>query len=86
MSDIDAEVVKRDLHCKSSWQGNCRRVGADVGGGSMESRSVFQTLRIPSVIGQERRTSVAVIRRTDKLLCGGFKWVSRFDMRCIPTW
>ena len=60
------------------------RVGADVGNGSTESRSVVQPLRIPSVIHPERHNSV-VVRKTDKLLCGGYKWVCRFEMPCIST-
>jgi len=32
------------------------------------------------------RTYVVVVRWTDKLLCGWYKWVSRFEAPCIPTW
>ena len=32
-----------------------------------------------------RRTYVVVIRRTGELLCGGYKWVSRFEAQCIRT-
>jgi len=45
------------------------------------SHSVLQLFRIRP----ERRTSVIVVRWTDKLLCSGYKCVSRFEIPCIPT-
>jgi len=37
-------------------------------------------------IGHSPRAPPSVIVRwTDELLCGGYKWVSRFEMPCIPT-
>jgi len=50
-----------------------------VGDDSMESRSALQQLRIPSVTCPERRISV-VVRRTDELCGGGYKWVGRFEV------
>ena len=47
-SDTGAEAVEPDQ--VSSWEGHSRRVGAGVGDENAESRSVVQTLRIPSVI------------------------------------
>ena len=41
--------------------------------------------RIPLEIRPMRRTSVVVVRKTDALLCGGYKWVSRFEAPCICT-
>jgi len=32
-----------------------------------------------------RRTYVVVVRKTDELLCGGYKWVSRFEAPCTST-
>ena len=87
-SNTVKEAVKPDPHC--SWQGHSRRVGADVGDGSTEPCSVVivQPLRITSVIRPEHHTYVVVVVRwTDELLCGGYKWewVSRFETPCIPT-
>jgi len=53
-----AEAVKLDPLC--SWQGHSRRVGADDGDESTESRSVLQSHRIALVIHQERRTHVVL--------------------------
>ena len=47
--------------------------------------SVLRPLRIPLVICPLRRTYVVVVRWTDELLCGGYKWVSRFEAPCICT-
>ena len=52
---------------------------------SAEPRSVVQPLRTPLVIRPERRTSVVVCRRNDEFLCGGYKWVCRFQVQRIPT-
>jgi len=40
---------------------------------------------IPLMIRPLRRTYVVVVRKTDELLCGGHKWVSRFEAPCICT-
>jgi len=61
-------------------------MGAGVGDERTVSRGVVQPLRIPLVIHPERRTYVIVVRRTDQLLRGGNKWVSRFEAPCIRTW
>jgi len=53
---VGAEAVKPDPRC--SLKGHSRRVGADVGDESAESRSVVQPHRISSTI---RRTSVVVV-------------------------
>jgi len=77
-----AEAVKPDPRC--SWQGHLRRVGAEVGDESTKSRSALQSLRIPPVIRPERRSSDIFVRWTDEM-CSGCKWVSWFEMPCIPT-
>jgi len=61
------------------------RVGAGVGDKSVESCRDVRPLRIPLVIRPVRRTYVVVVRQTDELLCGGYKWVSRFEAPCICT-
>jgi len=45
-----------------SRQSHSGRMGANLGDGSTDFRVVFQLLCFPSVIGQERRTSVVVVR------------------------
>ena len=82
-SDTGEKAVKLDP-C-FSWKDHSKKVSADVGDESTESRSVVQALLIPSVIHPERFTSAVAIRWTDELLCGGYKWVSRFETPCIPT-
>jgi len=82
-SDTGAEAVKPDPRC--SWEGHTRRVGAGVGDESTESCGVVQPPRIPLVIRPERCTSVDIVSLTNDLLCGGYKWASRFEMPCIPT-
>jgi len=32
-----------------------------------------------------RRTYVVVVRKSDELLCGEYKWVSQFEVPCICT-
>jgi len=59
--DTGAEVVKPDPRC--SWQGNFKRLGADVRDESTESCSALLPLRMPSVICPERRTPVVVVIR-----------------------
>jgi len=83
-SDTGAEAVKPDSRC--SWKGHSRRVGASVEDESAESCRVVQPLRISSVIRPVRRTYVVVVDRwNDELLCGGYKWVSRFGKPCVRT-
>ena len=77
-----AEAVKPDPHCSS--EGHSGWVDAGTANESTESRKVIQSCRLPSVIRPERRTSV-VVRLTDELLCGVYKWVSRFETPCTRT-
>jgi len=65
-SDNGEEVLKSDSRC--SWQEHSRRVGANVGDKSTESRSALQPLRIPSVLLPEQQTSVLRRRLSDLLL------------------
>jgi len=81
--DTSAEAVKLDPG--SSWEVHSGWVGAGVGDKNAESCGVVQTLRISSVIRQERRTYVIVVSWTEELLCCGYKWVSRFETAWIPT-
>ena len=69
----------------SSWDGRSVRVGAGVGDENVKSCWVDRPLRIPLVIRPMRRTYVVVVRGTDELLCGEYKWVSRFETPCICT-
>jgi len=59
-SETDANAVKSDSGC--SWQGHSRMVGADVRYERTESRSVVQSLHIPSVIRPVHHAYVAVVR------------------------
>jgi len=59
-------------------------VGAGVRDENAESCRVVRPLRVPLVIRPVRRTYV-VVRLTDELLCGGYKWVSRFQTPCFCT-
>ena len=61
---------------RCSWQGRSGRVGADDGDERVESRSILQPLRIPPLI--------FVVMSADWLFCGGYKWVSRFEMPAFP--
>ena len=53
----------------------------------------YQPLRIPLLIRPVRRTSVIVVRRTDELLCSGYKWamiallesMTRLESRFLVT-
>jgi len=80
--DTSAEAVKPDPG--SSWEDHSGRVGAGVWNKIAESCGVVHPLRIPLVIRPLRRT-YAVVRKTDELLCGGYKWVSRFETPRICT-
>ena len=57
-------------------------MGAGVGDENAECCGAVRPLRIPLVIRPVRRTYVVIVR-TDELLCGGYKWVSRFEAPCI---
>ena len=80
-SDTGAEAVKPDPLC--SWEGHSERVGVGVGDENAESCGVVRPLGIPLVIRPMRRTYAFVVRPTDELLCGGYKWVFRFEASCI---
>jgi len=58
-------------------------VGVGVGDESTESRGARQPHRAPMVIRPERRTFV-VVRWTDELLCGGYKWCLNLRRRAFP--
>ena len=60
------------------------RGGAGVGDENAESCGVFCPFRIPSVICPVRRTYI-VLRKTDVLLCVGYRWEFRFEAPCICT-
>ena len=47
---------------------------------SAEACGVVRSLRVPLMICPLRRTYVVVVREVDELLCGGCKWVSRFEV------
>jgi len=87
-SETDAEAVEPDPRC--SWQGYSRECVVDENTGS---RSALQPFSIPSVIRPVRRTSVIVVRRTDELLCSGYKWamiallesMTRLESRFLVT-
>jgi len=44
---------------------------------------IVRPLRVPLMICPLRRTYV--VRKTDELLCGGYKWMSRFEAPCSCT-
>ena len=52
------------------------RGGAGVGDENAQSCGVVRPLR---------RTYVVVVRWNDEMLCGGYKWVSRFEAQCVRT-
>ena len=80
--DTGVEAGKPDPRC--SWEDHSERVGVGVGDESTESRKVVQPLHLPLVIRPVHRTYVVVFR-TDELLYGGHKGVSRFEMPCIRS-
>jgi len=83
MSNTSAEAVKPDPG--SSWEGHSGGVGAGVGDESAEACGVVRPLRFPLVIRPLGRTYVVVVRWTDEMLCGGYKWVSQFEAPCVCT-
>ena len=68
------EAVKPDPG--SFWEGHSGWVGSGVWNENVESCGITRPLRNPLVIGPVCRTSVVVLRKTDQLLCGGYKWMS----------
>ena len=81
-SDTSAEAVEPDPG--SSWEGHSGRVGAGAGDENAESCWAVHPFRIPLVIRPVHHTYV-VFRWTDEMLCGGYKWVSRFEAPCVCT-
>jgi len=65
----------------SFQEGGCRRRNWKDG----VSQCSPTTLHIQLVICPERCTSFVFFRWTDELLCGEYKWVSRFEMGCLTT-
>ena len=79
-----AEAVKSDP--ASSWEGRSGGMGVGVGDENAESCGIVHPLRIPLLIHPLRcMYGIVVVRWTDELLCGGYKWVSRFEAPCICT-
>ena len=81
-SDTGAEAVKPDPAL----------FGRVIPGGlyrclelSAESCGVVRPLRVPLMIRPLRNTYVVGVREADELLCGGYKWVSRFEAPCSCT-
>jgi len=79
-SDTGAEAVKPDTG--SSWEGHsgvcvywCLELKRGVLWGCPPTSRMIRPLR---------HTYVVVVRKTE-LLCGGYKWVSRFEAPCICT-
>jgi len=66
-----------------NFLGGSFRGRAGVGDENAESCGVVRPLRIPLVIRPVRCTYVVVVRWTDEMLCGGYKWVSRFEAPCV---
>ena len=81
--DTGAEGVKSDPG--SSWEGHSGCVCTGIWNWSAESCGVVRPLRVPLMIRPLRRTYVVVVREADELLCGGYKWVSRFEAPCNST-
>ena len=78
--DTGAEAVMPDPGC--SWEGHYGG-GVGVGDENAESCGIVCPLRIPFLGRPAHRTHVVVVRQTDELLYGGYKWVSRFEAPCI---
>jgi len=51
-------------------------MGVRVGDENTESCGVVRPLHVLLMVHPMRRTYVVIVRRTDGLLCGGYKWVS----------
>jgi len=82
-SDTGAEAVKLDTG--PSLEGHSGGVCAGVGDENRESCEFVRPLRIPLAIRPLRRTYVVVVRWADEMLCGGYKWVFRFETPCVCT-
>jgi len=82
-SDTGAEAVKPNPG--SYWEGHSGGVCIGICNYSAESCGVVYPLRVPLMIRPLRRTCVVVVREADQLLCGGYKWVSRFEVPCNST-
>jgi len=83
MPDTSAEAVEPDP--SSFWEGHSGRLGTGVWNENAESCGAVHTLRNPLVIHPVHGMYVVVVRKTDELLCCGYKWVSRFEAPCICT-
>ena len=70
--------VRKRLSRTQSVLGRVIPGGGGVGAGDENAESC-------GVIRPLRCTYVVVFRKTDELLCGGYKWVSRFEAPCICT-
>jgi len=75
-SDTSAEAVKPDPCC--SWRAIPR--GAGVGDGNAESSRVVRPPRIPY-----SAPHVCCYQINWWVVCGGYKWASRFEAPCICT-
>jgi len=81
-SDTGAETVEPDPGF--SWEGHSGG-GVPVSGIKVRSlvglsaHSAFHSMIHPL------RRAYVVVRKTDELLYGGYKWVSRFEAPCICT-
>ena len=82
-SETGAEAVAPDPG--SSWEGHSGGMCTSVCNWNAESCGVLRPLRIPLMIRPLHRTYVVVVRKTDELLCGRYKWVSRFEAPCSCT-
>jgi len=70
-SETGAETVELDPGCSGTFQ---------EGGLGMKVRRLVVLCNLSAF----HCTSVISVSWTDELLCGGYKWVSRFEMPCIP--
>ena len=69
----------------SSFEDHSRGLGAGVGDENVESCRIVHPPCIALMIHPVHRSYV-VVRKTDELLCGRYKWVSRFEVLYICTW
>jgi len=80
----DTGAVAVELDPGSSWEGHSGGVGTGVDDENAESCGAVRSTCILLVIRPLCHTYV-VVRKTDELLCGEYKWVSRFEAPCIYT-
>jgi len=71
-SDMGAEAFKPDPG--STSEDHSGGVGTGVGVENAESCGVVRSLHVPLMILPLRCTYVVVVRKTDEMLCGGYKW------------